>query len=265
MKSGMGKTKTALVTGASGGIGLELARLFAADGYDLVLVARSERKLDELGRELNKKHAIRCTPVASDLSLAGAGTEIKKTLDIMGVEIDILVNNAGFGLFGPFAETNLKTELEMIQVNISAVTELTKLFLPTMVKKGWGRVLNVASTAAFQPGPYMAVYYATKAYVLSLTEAVGNELKGTGVTVTALCPGPTATGFVESAKLERSRLFRTQKVADSASVARAGYAAMMRGKSISIPGMMNWVGAQSPRFFPRKVITQIVRQIQKEA
>src|ERR1051326_578066 len=202
--------ETALITGASSGIGLDLARLFAKEGYDVVLVA-----------------------------------------------------NAGFGVTGPFVETDLANELEMIQVNIVALTELTKLLLGPMVARRRGRVLNVASTAAFPPGPLMAVYYATKAYVLSFSEAIADELRDSGVTVTALCPGPTETGFAAVADMTASRLFNVAKPMSSADVARAGYEGMKRGRRIVIPGVKNKLLTQSIRVSPRRMVTTIVRKLQE--
>jgi short-subunit dehydrogenase len=177
--------------------------------------------------------------------------------------VDVLVNNAGFGLNGRFAETDLDRELAMIQVNIAALTHLTKLFLKPMVERGRGRILNVASTAAFQPGPLMAVYYASKAYVLSFSEAIAEELGGTGVTVTALCPGPTATGFAEAAEMTNSRLFKLKKPMTSMDVAKAGYRAMQRGKRIVVTGAMNKLLAQSVRISPRALVTKVTRTLQE--
>ena len=193
---------TALVTGASSGIGLELARLFAHDGYDLILVARSVEKLDRLGAELSARHGIRARTVGADLGSPDAPGAIAETLKQAAVRIDVLVNNAGYGVHGPFAKTELQTELDLLRVNVVALTHLTKLLLPTMLARRAGRILNVASTAGFQPGPLMAVYSASKAYVLSFSEALAEELAGTGVTVTTLCPGPVLTGFQARAGLD---------------------------------------------------------------
>jgi short-subunit dehydrogenase len=248
--------KTAVVTGASSGIGMELSRLLAADGYDLFLVARSEEKLRALARELG--HA---TVIVADLTLP---TAPRKVFDTAG-PVDVLINNAGYGLSGAFIETDLKKELEMIQVNIAALTHLTKLFVRPMVERRSGRILNVASTAAFQPGPLMAVYYATKAYVLSFSEAIAEELRGSGVTVTALCPGPTATGFADVAGVNASRLFKMTTPMSSASVAQFGYRAMLKGKRVAIPGLRNKLLAQSIRVSPRRVVTTIVRKLQENA
>ena len=233
---------TALVTGASGGIGEELARLFAADGHDLVLVAR------EVGRQHARDEAPR---------------EIFEGLSAGGVAVDALVNNAGFGSYGLFAETDLKSELDLLQVNVVALTHLTKLFLPGMIARRRGYVMNVASTAAFQPGPLMAVYYASKAYVLSFSEALANECEGTGVVVSALCPGPTETGFVAAAPgMNESKLF-DRAVMDARAVAVEGYRGLLAGKAIVIPGLRNNLLARSIGFFPRGLVTRVVRGIQE--
>ena len=254
---------TALITGASSGIGLELARVFAENGHDLVLVARSEGKLQTLAEELQPRGRIRAHVIASDLSAAGAARAVVERVAALGIEIDVLANNAGYGVYGAFLETSLDAELAMIQVNIVALTELTKRLLPAMVARKRGRILNVASTAAFLPGPLMAVYYATKAYVLSFSEAIANELDGTGVTVTALCPGPTASGFQAAANLEESKLVAGKTLPSSREVARAGYDALMRGTRVFVPGLTNKVTVQLPRIFPRSVITKVVRSVQE--
>ncbi len=258
-----GKNPVALVTGASNGIGLELAKLLAAAKHDLVLVARSEEKLRVLADELEQAHGIVATVIAQDLADPGAPAHIVEEVTSLGIDVEILVNNAGLGLYGPFTETSLEREVAMIQVNVIALTELTKRFLPGMVAAGRGRILNVASTAAFQPGPLMAVYYATKAFVLSFSEALGNEVDGTGVTVTALCPGPTESGFQATAALQESKLVSGRKLPDAASVARAGFEGLMRGRRVVIPGAQNWVLAQSVRFLPRQTVTSFVRRAQE--
>lgn len=260
----MTETKlTALVTGASGGIGEELARLFAADGHSLVLVARSRDKLERLAGKLQDKHHVAARVLASDLARAESPREIFAELEGAGVSIDALVNNAGFGSYGLFAETDLKQELEMLQVNVVALTHLTKLFLPAMLARRRGYVMNVASTAAFQPGPLMAVYYASKAYVLSLSEALSNECEGTGVRVSALCPGPTETGFVAAAGMGDSKLF-DRAVMDARTVAVAGYRGLLAGKPVVIPGLRNSLLARSIGFFPRGLVTKVVRGIQEK-
>lgn len=246
--------KTALVTGASSGIGLDFSRLLAADGYHLFLVARSEEKLQQLAREIGNASVI-----VADLTSPDAP---QKVFEASG-PVDVLINNAGYGVTGPFIETDLAKELGMIQVNIAALTHLTKLFVRPMVARNSGHIVNVASTAAFQPGPLMAAYYATKAYVLSFSEAIAEELRKTAVTVTALCPGPTATGFAEVAGMESSRLFNLSKPMSSAEVARYGYEAMKHGKRVAIPGMANKLLTQSIRVSPRRLVTSIVRKLQE--
>jgi short-subunit dehydrogenase len=255
--------QTALVTGASGGIGRELAREFAAGGYDLVLVARSGDKLEELAAELRQRHGVAARVLAKDLGGPESPDEIFHELEVAGISADVLVNNAGFATYGPFAETDLAAELDEIQLNVAALTHLTKRFLPGMLARRRGGVLNVASTTGFQPGPLMAVYYATKAYVLSFSEALAEELRGTGVTVTALCPGPTATGFQARADMEGSRLFTGfLKVMDAATVARAGYEGFRAGRRIVVPGLLNKLLIQSVRVSPRSLVTRIVRGMQ---
>lgn len=259
----MAARQTALVTGASGGIGWELARAFAAGGYDLVLVARSAGKLEQLAGELRDRHGVAVRVLAKDLTAPGAPDEIFQELEGAVVAVDALVNNAGFATFGPFAGTDLASELEEIQLNVVTLTHLTKRFLPGMLARRRGGILNVASTAAFQPGPQMAVYYATKAYVLSFSEALAEELRGSGVTVTALCPGPTATGFQARAEMQDSGLFTGPlKVMDAAAVARAGYEGFRKGKRIVIPGLVNKLGVQSVRVSPRALVTRLVGAMQ---
>lgn len=254
---------TALVTGASSGIGLELATLLARDRHDLVFVARSRDRLEAIARGLTEEFGVSVTIFARDLSRPETPTEVARELEERGLRVDILINNAGFGVYGPFAQTPIQRELEMIQVNVTALTHLTKLLLPGMLQRRSGRILNVASTAAFQPGPLMAVYYATKAYVLSFTEALANELAGSGVTVTALCPGPTITEFQKEAGLEATRLFRSALVMKAPEVARAGYAGMLRGKRIVIPGAANLALVEALRLTPRRLVTAIARRIQE--
>jgi short-subunit dehydrogenase len=254
--------KTALITGASSGIGLDFARLFAEGGYDVVLVARTEAKLKALADELSLKHGVRALAVAADLADPAAPGRLMERLKAEGVEVDVLVNNAGYGAF---AEADARMELDMIQVNIVALTALTKAVLPGMLARKSGRILNVASTAAFQPGPLMAVYYATKAYVLSFSEALANETQGTGVTITCLCPGPTKTGFQERAKMEESKLVKGKEIMDSLTVARAGYEGLHEGRAVVIPGFMNKMLVQSVRFLPRSTVTSLVRKVQDRA
>lgn len=259
--------RTALITGASSGIGRELARRFARDGHGLVLVARREAELRELAAELGRAHGVRVTVVARDLARPEAPDEVFGAVQAAGIGVDFLVNNAGFGVYGPFLTSDLRRQLDSIQVNAAALTHLTGLFLPGMASRRWGRILNVASTAAFQPGPLMAVYYASKAYVLSFSEALADELSGSGVRVTALCPGPTRSGFQAEAKMEISRLFQGNLLLggamDPADVAEAGYRGMLRGETIVIPGARNALVANAVRFLPRKVVTRIARKAQE--
>jgi short-subunit dehydrogenase len=215
------------------------------------------RKLRELG--------LPATIIAADLTDPAAPQRIADELRAKSIDVDVLVNNAGVGVAGAFLETDLRSELAMIQLNVVALTHLTKLLLPGMVARRHGHVLNVASTAAFQPGPLMAVYYATKAYVLSFSEAIAEELRDSGVTVTALCPGPTETGFAAAAKMSGTRLFTMTRPADSRAVAEAGYQAMKRGRRVVIPGLKNKLLAQSIRVSPRRLVATIVRKMQEEA
>ncbi|HST05719.1 MAG TPA: SDR family oxidoreductase [Chloroflexia bacterium] len=254
--------QTALITGASGGLGYEFARIFAREGYDLVLVARSEDKLNSIKRDLENKHGITVLVIVKDLSEPSAPQSIFDALVQSGTEVDVLVNNAGFTVFGLFAETDLGKELEMLNVNIVALTHLAKLFLLPMLERGHGRILNMASTAAFQPGPLMAAYYASKAYVLSFSEALAEELSDKGVTVTALCPGPTQTGFQKRGNLERSRLVAGRQIMSPRIVAQAGYRALMKGQRVVIPGFMNKAIAEGMRFLPRRLVTRVVIKAQ---
>jgi hypothetical protein len=254
---------TALVTGASSGIGLELATLLAKNRHDVVLVARGRDRLDGIARGLTEEFGVAATVLPADLSDPAAPLDVFLALAERRIAIDVLVNDAGFGVYGLFADTPLAKELGMIQVNVTALTHLTKLFLPGMLERRRGRILNVASTAAFQPGPLMAVYYATKAYVLSFSEALGNETAGTGVTVTALCPGPTSTDFKSRAQVETTRPLPGPLVMDAASVARAGYEGMVRGKRVVVPGAANRVFVQALRATPRNLATAISRRIRE--
>jgi short-subunit dehydrogenase len=254
----------ALITGASSGIGLELAKLFAQDGHDLVLVARRGDRLRELAAELASHHRVRSTVITADLADPDTPGEIARSVEAAGIEIRYLVNNAGYGLAGRFAETDLSNELRMIQVNVSALTHLTKLFLPGMLARHEGAILNVASTAGFVPGPLMAVYYATKAYVISFSDALAEEVTGSGATVTVLCPGATRTEFWAVAGMDATaRLLRRPWVADAASVARAGYDGLRAGKRIVIPGLANKVMVQSMRVAPRVLLAKIARRLQE--
>ncbi|MFW7378511.1 MAG: SDR family NAD(P)-dependent oxidoreductase [Oligoflexus sp.] len=250
---------TALITGASSGIGLEFAKVLANDGYDLVLVARREQKLQQLKSELAASQK-RVEVIPIDLSQIGAGKELYRQIHEKKLDCDVLINNAGFGQMGFFHEIDWQVEQEMIQLNILTLTELSKIFVKDRLAKDQrGNLVNVASTAAFQAGPLMAVYYATKAYVLSFSEAIANELNHTQIKVTALCPGPTKSEFQERAALSNSKLFSSSLVPDSAAVAQYGYEAMKAGKTVAVHGVANRVGAFSNRLMTRKAMTNIVR------
>jgi short-subunit dehydrogenase len=258
----MGQRPIALVTGASMGLGAEFARLLASEGYDVVLTARSGELLGTLKKEVENLHGIEAHVVVADLADPRAPSAIYDHLRNAGIEIEVLVNNAGFGMYGKFSESSLSTELEMIQVNIIALMHLTKLFVNDMVKRRHGRIVNVASTAAFQAGPMQSVYYASKAFVLSFSEAIGNELKGTGVTVTALCPGPTPTGFQERANVGKLKGLRMMMRVSPEAVVRAGYNGMKHGRPVVIPGALNNVHVFLLRLVPRRLVTNVVRKIQ---
>jgi short-subunit dehydrogenase len=255
--------ETALITGASGGIGEELARLLAAARIDVILVARSADKLSALAADLVRTHGVQAHVLVQDLAAPAAAESIGRELSGRGLTVDILINNAGFATYGPFAETSADEEAQLIQVNITALTMLTKRLLPAMLARRKGRIMNVASTAAFQPGPLMAVYYASKAYVLSFSEALANETSGSGVTVTCLCPGPTRTGFQDRAQMRESKLFSTLSVAPAADVARAGYQGMMAGRALVVPGVTNKIGIQLLRIAPRALVRRTIRSIQE--
>ncbi|HKH81505.1 MAG TPA: SDR family oxidoreductase [Methylovirgula sp.] len=256
-----GTRQTALVTGASSGIGLELCRGLAERGFDLILVARNEARLTALSEEVSTQHAVTAKPLVFDLAEPGAPQQIYDKLKTQGTRIDVLVNNAGFGAHGAFAALPLQRQLEMIAVNITALTALTRLFLPDMLERRQGKILNLASMTAFQPGPNMAVYYASKSYVLSLSEALAEELVGTGVSVTCLCPGATKTGFAATAEMEGSLIFRIAPM-DARSVARQGIAAMLAGKRLLVPGVLNRMMVFSVRLAPRALVPKIVKQLQ---
>jgi hypothetical protein len=263
MTTGSSQRQTALITGASGGIGEALTQRFARGGFDVVLVARTEAKLQALGKELTTKFGVKTHALAYDLADPQSPRLLVEQLNTQGIVVDILVNNAGFATYGPFAENDLDGELRLLQVNIVTLTHLTRLLLPGMLQRRRGRILNVASTAAFMPGPLMAVYYASKAYVLSFSEGLNNEVQGSGVNVTALCPGPTSTGFQARAQMEESRLVQGRKIMDVETVADAGYRALMSRQAVVIPGFMNRVQANIPRFLPRFLLPQIVRNAQE--
>lgn len=254
--------KTALITGASSGIGFELAKIHASKGGNLVLVARSTQKLMELKTSLESEYKTEVIIITKDLSKDTAAQEIYDEVQKLGIEVDYLINNAGVGAFGDFHETDWQKQDFMIRLNILALTHLTHLFLQDMTAKKSGKILNVASTAAFQPGPGMAVYFATKSFVLHFSEAINSELLGTGVTVTALCPGPTTTNFEETANLGESNLFKILKPATAKYVAEFGYKAMLRGTPVVVPKFLNNLLIFSNRFAPRSVVVKATKRIQ---
>jgi uncharacterized protein len=247
--------KTALITGASSGIGLELARVFAKNHHHLVLVARTEAKLRHLADELHAKYDTQVKVIPKDLSIQTAGEELYEDLQNQGIEVDVLVNNAGLGGVGRFAETDYARDLQMVKVNILALVQLTKLFVQGMMVRKRGKIMNIASVAAFQPGPNMAVYFATKAFVLSFSEAIAQELKSSGVTVTAVCPGITQTGFFTEANVEMPSVpFSNWLIQTAAEVAESGYQAMKAGKSVHVTGLLNNLSAMTAPFVPRQIL-----------
>ena len=256
----MHKSATALITGASTGIGRELAKLFARDGFNLVLVARNGEKLTSVAEGLQRQFAIAARTIPLDLTQSSAPQFLFDQLAREGIVLDVLVNNAGYGKRGAFADVSLEESLGQIQLNITALTVLTKLFLGPMQERRSGKILNVASTAGFQAGPLMSVYYATKSYVILFSEGLASELKETGVTVTCLCPGATDTEFQKRAGTEESLLFRRMSPADAARVARDGYRALMKGKPLVISGFRNWMMMESLRISPRRVVTAVSRR-----
>ncbi len=258
-----GPAPWALVTGASGGIGAAIVRSLARRGWNGVLVARTRDRLEGLAQELERDHGVATHVVVSDLSRQEAPGEVSEEVARQGIEVDALVNNAGFGDFGPYLDRDDGREQDMIQVNVSALTRLTRHFAAQMATRGRGRILNVASTAAFQPGPLMTVYYATKAYVLAFSEALRHELADTGVTVTTLCPGPTRSGFQSQAEMEGSRLLRLLPVSEAPSVAEFGVKAMLAGRGVAVPGLLNRLGVVSLRFVPRAWWPALVRKAQE--
>ncbi len=253
----------ALITGASVGIGRDLARLIGADGHSLILTARNQPQLESLASELRDKHGIRVDVLPHDLSQPDAPRRLFEQIGSLNINVDVLVNNAGFGTHGPFHDADIQSQLDMIQVNVAALTHLARLVLPGMVKRGSGRIMNIASTAAFQPGPFMAVYYATKAYVLAFSEALDSELADTGVTVTCVCPGPTKTEFHLRAQIADSPMFQNNTM-ESREVARIAYRAMLRGRRVVVPGVKNKILAQLASCAPRRLVTAMVKKLQND-
>jgi uncharacterized protein len=254
--------KTALITGSSNGIGYELARVHAEKGDDLVLVARNICKLNELKTELEEKQKIKVYNIEKDLSVPGAAAEVYDELKKQNIIIDYLENNAGFGDYGLFAESDWTRQEQMINLNVLTLVHLTRLFLPDMIARKSGKIMNVASTASFQPGPTMSVYFATKAFVLSFSEALNNEVAEYGITVTALCPGATKSGFQAAASLRDSRIFEGNNFPSSREVAEYGYRAMMNGKVVAIHGLKNTILANGVRFAPRSLVVKMARKVQ---
>ncbi len=257
----------ALITGASSGIGYEFAKIFAAKGYHLILTARTIRKLEEIKRELAAKYTdIQIHIIAKDLSTTDGAEELFREVRHKNIPVHILVNNAGFGLLGPFSETDLARNLQMIQLNITSLVILTRRFLPQMIERNSGKILNVASTAGFVPGPYMSVYYATKAFVLSFSRALHKELETTDITVTALCPGATATQFSKTAHMENIPLFKSMfaSVMSAEQVARIGFRSLMSGKPVVITGFFNKLMMFSIRFTPRRFVIHLTALLMKQ-
>ena len=260
-----GEGQTALVTGASAGIGIDLAECFAKDGYDLVLAARSEAALNEVATRLAGKYKVKAAIVALDLGAQGAGHALADAIAAKGIAIDIVVNNAGYGIAGAFDGSEEAAQLGMIDLNVRALVELTHIYWPQMLRNKRGGVLNVASTAAFQPGPLMAVYYASKAFVLSFSEALWKEAEGTGVHVSCLCPGPTESKFRERAGTGKTKLSRVGTPMSSESVARVGYRAFQKNRRVIVTGMRNKLLAGLAPFLPRKMLLSTVYDLQSPA
>ena len=256
---------TALITGATSGIGYEMAHIAAQKQFDLILVGRNEEKLIQTKVEWERAYSVRVDIIRCDLSKPNAIDRVIEALQTLQFSVDVLINNAGFGLFGNFDETDSEKENNMLQVNIVFLTQLTKYIYRQMKEKGRGNILNVASVAGFMPGPLMSVYYASKAYVLSFSQALANEAKGTGISVTVLCPGPTETNFVRNAELESSMLFKSfGKLPDAKDVATYGFKCMEKKKTIAVYGTINRLMVFFLRLLPRKTITGMVRYVQRK-
>ncbi|MBK8552819.1 MAG: SDR family oxidoreductase [Ignavibacteria bacterium] len=259
-------TKTVLITGATTGIGYELAKLFAKDKYDLVIIARNGSKLKEVSDELVKDFRVNVKSISKDLSKTLSAEEIYQELNKENINIDVLINNAGFGSLGAFSESDLSNDLEMIQLNITSLVVLTKLFMSDMIRNNSGKIMNVASTAAFQPGPFMAIYYATKSFVLHFSEAIAEELTDTQITVTALCPGPVITEFQNRAGIQNTKLVnrKISGLMSAEEVAEIGFKGLMKGKRIVIPGIINKVIPLLVRLSPRKFVAKVAGSLHKE-
>ena len=254
-------SRTALITGASSGFGVWFARLFAEDGFDVVLVARTVEPMEAVADEVRRRHGVTATVVPADLSVDGAATALMRRLE--DTPVDALVNNAGFSTYGSFAEEDAATLDEMLHVNMVTLTELTRACLPSMIERRWGRVLMLGSIASFTAAPMTAAYAATKGYVLSLSLALGQELKGTGVSVTALCPGPTQTGFQARADMAGSKLIAGRSLPGAEEVARAGYRALKRGRPYVVTGASSRAFAMATRVLPRTTASMIAGRSQE--
>lgn len=263
-RQSVSKPGLALVTGASAGLGAEIARLFAKDGHDLVLVARRRDRLEALAEELTAAHDVNAHVIVCDLSESSAPAQLHATIEDEGLAVEYLVNNAGFGSNGAFAELDADRELQMIDLNVRSLVHLTRLFVPSMIERGSGRILNLGSTAGFQGGPFMATYYASKAFVNHFSEALHTELKGSGVTVTVSCPGATATEFGDISGNGKSKLF-AKGVADAEGVASHAYVAMLKGARMAVPGIKNKLLVQSLRLAPRAAILSIAAKLNSKA
>lgn len=257
-------SKTAFVSGASSGIGYEIAKLLAKDGYNLVITSRSESKFFEIKPEFEELYNIKVMIIPIDLTIPFVADEVYAGLIKKKISVDVLVNSAGMGDYGAFADCDWMRNRQMLQLNVIASTHLTRLFVEDMIKKGSGRILNIASTAAFHPGPLMSVFFATQAYMLSFTEALASELRGTGVSVSILCPGPTQTDFQRVSNMQNTRIFKGRKMASPESVAEYGYKAMMRGQTVAIHGLSNKLLTVLSKFLPRKLLTGITHYFQEE-
>jgi short-subunit dehydrogenase len=260
-----GAGQSALVTGASMGIGVDLAECFARDGYDLMLAARSAAALNAVAGRLSASYGVKAAVFAVDLGEQGGGKRLAQAVDAAGLKVDVLVNNAGFGKAGAFAGSDIGTQLGMIDLNVRALVELTHIYWPSMLERNRGGVLNVASMAAFVPGPLMAIYYASKAFVLSLSEALWEEARGTGVHVSCLCPGATKSKFRERAGTGSTRFGQTAVVMDSMPVAEAGYAGFRDNQRVVITGKGNHRTARMVPFLPRTTVLKMVRNMQSPA
>jgi uncharacterized protein len=255
--------KTALITGGAGGLGFEFARLASQDGYQVVLVDVQAESLAQAKQQLEQQYNAKVYTICQNLALPNAAQELYNELKMERLEVSMLINNVGVGTFGNFWEISWERQSMLLQLNVHLLTQLTYLFLPEMIAKGFGKILNVASMAAFQPCPLMATYYASKSYTLYLSEALANETKGTGVTVTAFCPGPIPTGFQDAVAPRKVQLKFTVFHDTAASAARTGYRGMMKGKTIVVNTWANWLMSALPRFTPRNVITSLTRKMQE--